>query len=175
MDKLPTWSRVSRCLSVIRDLVTHLTCFIPVNICWHKYSLPTSKVMKNVCLWVPGYSSCETQLMLNYKKSYCWTYPSSQTHTENQHTPSADPLGHSSAIMENGDEKRLKLKLLRLKSWNPVSNSCLISYIILTYMWESRNYTSREFEIARNYAFQLWFLKMWFYFKGRDVIKHSIN
>jgi len=96
--------RISRCFSVIRTLVMHFTCFSPANITLHIYALAKSKVMKTVCLWVPGYFSCETQFMLKYKKRNCWTYPSSLMHTENQHTPSADPL----ALVYNNAECRWK-------------------------------------------------------------------
>jgi hypothetical protein len=149
--------QISRCLSVIRDLFMHFTCFIPVNISLHKYALEKSKIMKSVCLWVPGYFSCETQFIAQKEKLLNLSFKS-DAHWKSAHSICRSP-GPSFIIMQNGDEKRLKLKLLRLKSRNPDSISCLNSHIILTHKWKSRNYTSAELEIARNYAFQLWFPK----------------
>lgn len=144
LEEAEKQSKLSRWLSVILDFIRHFISFTLENMCLHRHVLQCIEVMNCVSLNA-GILFLWDIILGKSNKEESLNYPSNWMHTENCHFVGRSS-GASAIPIENGYEKRLKLKPLFLMSWNLVSNSSFRSNIRLMYFWELQ---------------MLWFQQIW--------------
>lgn len=158
MEEVEKQSKLSRWLSVILDFIRHFISFTLENICLYRHALQCTEVMITVSLNAGILSLWDINLG-KYNKEESLNYPSNWMHTKNLHFVGRSS-GASAILIENGYEKRLKLKPLFLKSWNLVSNSSFSLNIRLMYFRELQMLWFRQnWKMHRVPVFSLWFQK----------------